>query len=195
LRRDLEGRGGSLETVVMHVDESHVHLHAYGLHPSGHADRLHPGKLAKRDAMAAAVDAGHDKKTANSIGDKGYVEAMRMWQDCYSQDVGLPHGMTRLGPARRRLSRAEWKSAQAAAKSVSEARTLAKGAMDEASAAEGVRDRILEEAQQKARLMTSEGHRRIEEARAKEAAAEEAARNAKAFVQDARRERDRILSD
>lgn len=194
LRRDLEARGGVLATVVMHVDESHVHLHAYGLHPSGHADRLHPGKLAKKDAVAAALVAGRDKRDANAIGDKAYVEAMRTWQDSYSGDVGLPHGLTRLGPARRRLSRAEWKAEQAAAKSVQQARTLAKGAMDEVSAAKAVGDRMLTEAQQKARLLDLESHRRTEGAKAAEAAAADAARKAKTLTHDARRERDRILS-
>lgn len=192
LRRDLEARGGVLETVVMHVDESYVHLHAYGLHPSGHADRLHPGKVAKRDAVAAARDAGHDKKAANAIGDKAYVEAMRTWQDSYSRDVGLPHGLTRLGPARRRLSRAEWKAEQAAAKSVQQARNLAKGALGEATAAKAVGDRMLAEAQQKARLLAMESHQQVEAAKA---AAAHAAREAKVVTQAAHRARDRILSD
>ena len=194
LRKDVEARGGILETVVMHVDESYVHLHAYALHPSGHADRLHPGKLAKGHALATALDGGHDKKAANAIGDKAYVEAMRSWQDSYSHDVGLPHGLTRLGPARRRLSRAEWKAEQAAAKSVLEARTLAKGAKDEVTAAQGVRDQILEKAQQKARLLALTGHRRIEAAKATEAAAADAARKAKTLTRAANWERDRILS-
>lgn len=195
LRRDLEARGGILETVIMHVDESHVHLHAYGLHPSGHADRLHPGKVAKKNAVVAALDGGHDKKTANGMGDKAYVEAMRDWQDGYSRGVGLPHGLTRLGPARRRLSRAEWQAEQAAARSVSDARRLRKGAMDDAKAAEGLRDRILEEAQQKARLLAMESHRRIEGAKAVEAAAADFARQAKLLTRNAQRERDRILCD
>lgn len=195
LRQDLAARGGVLETVVMHVDESHVHLHAYGLHPSGHADRLHPGKIAKKEAVAAALDAGHDKKTANAVGDKAYVEAMRGWQDSYSRSVGLQHGLTRLGPARRRLSRAEWKAEQAAASSVRDARRRAKGAMEQAKAAEGVRDRILTEGQQKARLAALEGRRRLDEAKAFQAAAADAARKASTLASEVRRERDRILAD
>lgn len=83
LRGDVEARGGTLEIVVMHIDEAHVHLHAYGLHSSGHADRLHPGKAAKKTAVEAAIENGQEKKAANSIGDKAYVEAMRGWQDSY----------------------------------------------------------------------------------------------------------------
>lgn len=136
LRHDLETRGGTLETVIMHVDEAHVHLHAYGLHPSGHADRLHPGKASKKRTVEAAVADGQEKKTANAIGDKAYVQAMRIWQDSYSEKVGLPHGLTRLGPARRRLSRAEWMTEKAAAKSVQQAQTMATIAMKAARAAD-----------------------------------------------------------
>ena len=135
LRHDLEARGGTLETVIMHIDEAHVHLHAYGLHPSGHADRLHPGKVFKKRAVEAAVADGQEKKIANAMGDKAYVEAMRTWQDSYSTAVGLPHGLTRLGPARRRLSRAEWMREKAVAKSVQQAQTMAATAMKAARAA------------------------------------------------------------
>lgn len=135
LRHDLEARGGTLETVIMHIDEAHVHLHAYGLHPSGHADRLHPGKVFKKRAVEATIADGQDKKIANVIGDKAYVQAMRAWQDSYSEKVGLPHGLTRLGPARRRLSRAEWMVEKAAAKSVQQAQTMAATARKAARAA------------------------------------------------------------
>ncbi|MDM8345580.1 hypothetical protein P8H26_09260 [Pseudochrobactrum sp. sp1633] len=136
LRHDLEARGGTLETVIMHLDETHVHLHAYGLHSSGHADRLHPGKVFKKQAVEAAIADGQEKKTANAMGDKAYVEAMRTWQDSYSTDVGLPHGLTRLGPARRRLTRAEWMVEKAVAKSVQQAQTMAATAMKAARTAD-----------------------------------------------------------
>lgn len=136
LRHDLKARGGTLETVIMHVDEAHVHLHAYGLHSSGHADRLHPGKVSKKRAVEAAVADGQEKKTANAMGDKAYVEAMRAWQDSYSTDVGLLHGLTRLGPARRRLTRVEWMVEKAAARSVQQAQTMAAAAMKAARAAD-----------------------------------------------------------
>lgn len=149
LRRDLEARGGTLETVVMHIDETHVHLHAYGLHSSGHADRLHPGKAAKKQAIEAAVTDGKEKKAANAMGDKAYVEAMRAWQDAYSINVGLAHGLTRLGPARRRLSRTEWTVEKAAAKSVQRAKTMAAMASNAAKAAD-VKRKEHETAAQKA---------------------------------------------
>lgn len=194
LRRDLEARGGTLESVIMHTDESHIHLHAYGLHPSGHADRLHPGKVAKKKAVAAATDSGHDRKAANAIGDRAYIEAMRGWQDSYSHDVGLPHGLTRLGPARRRLSRAEWKAEQAAAGSVKQARRLAEAATDTAKAADGNRQRILKDAHEKALLAASEAKRKIEDAARTEEAARQSARRADKMIRNAHREREKILS-
>lgn len=194
LQRDVEARGGTLETVIMHVDESHIHLHAYGLHPSGYADRLHPGKVAKRDAVAAAIDRGHEKKTANAFGDKAYVEALRNWQDSYSREVGLPHGLTRLGPARRRLTRAEWKAEQAAARSVKQARGLAEAATGVAKAAEGVRDQILKDTHEKTFLAFLEVNRRIEAASRTEKVAKQSAKSAKKLILNAHRERERIIS-
>lgn len=173
LRHDLEARGGMLETVIMHIDEAHVHLHAYGLHPSGHADRLHPGKVFKKRAVEAAIADGQEKKTANTMGDKAYVEAMRTWQDLYSTAVGLPHGLTRLGPARRRLSRAEWMVEKAAAKSVQQAQTMAATAMKAARAADVNRKQHENAAQ-----------RTIADAKLE----------AKSIVQDAQHESDRLVT-
>lgn len=173
LRHDLETRGGTLETVIMHVDEAHVHLHAYGLHLSGHADRLHPGKVSKKRAVEAAVADGQEKKTANAIGDKAYVQAMRTWQDSYSEKVGLPHGLTRLGPARRRLTRAEWMVEKAAAKSVQQAQTMAAAAMKAAR--------------------TADVNRKQHETSAQKTLAD-AKLEAKSIVQDAQHESDRLVA-
>lgn len=174
LRRDLEARGGTLETVIMHVDEAHVHLHAYGLHASGHADRLHPGKVAKKAAVEDAIENGQEKKAANAMGDKAYVEAMRIWQDSYSTNVGLVHGLTRLGPARRCLSRAEWMTEKAAAKSVQQAKVMASAAMNAAKAADD--------------------HRQQHETAARKTVAH-ARQQAKTIVQDARHQSDRLVAN
>lgn len=195
LRRDIEARGGVLESVIMHIDESHVHLHAYGLHPSGHADLLHAGKRSKKDAMAAALSAGHDKKAANRFGDRAYVEAMRAWQDSYSTDVGLAHGLTRLGPARRRLSRAEWKTEQAAAKSVERARKAVRAAQVEVKTSCGVRDRIIEQGHQTARKIALKAHREIRSARALRSAAADTEKRAQTELVHARQESDALRSD
>ncbi|WP_176036080.1 hypothetical protein [Brucella tritici] len=173
LRHDLEARGGTLETVIMHVDEAHVHLHAYGLHSCGHADRLHPGKVAKKAVVEAAIENGQEKKAANAMGDKAYVEAMRAWQDSYSTNVGLVHGLTRLGPARRRLSRAAWKAEKAAAKSVQQANAMAATAMKAAQAADQNRQ------QREMVAQKTMAHAR---------------QHAKTIVQDARHQSDRLVA-
>lgn len=173
LRHDLEAGGGTLETVIMHVDEAHVHLHAYGLHSSGHADRLHPGKAAKKQAVETAIENGQEKKAANAVGDKAYVEAMREWQDSYSEKVGLPHGLTRLGPARRRLSRAEWMIEKAAAKSVQQAKMMVATAKNAARVADDNRKHCETVAQ-----------KTIAHAR----------RQAKTIIQDAQHESDKLVA-
>ena len=108
-----ESYGDALATVVRHVDEGHPHLHAYVL-PDGEmrARAFHPGVQAKDSARSEATAAGEDGKAANRRGDVAYKAAMRGWQDSYWERVGLPCGLARLGPARRRLTRAGWQAEQ-----------------------------------------------------------------------------------
>lgn len=112
LRREF---GDELLSVVRHVDEKAPHLHAYGRGkgPDMRAAVLHPGYQAK----AAALAAGDDNKAA----DRAYRAAMREWQDRYWEQVAGPSGMARLGPGRRRLTRAEWHEEQTASRFVRKA--------------------------------------------------------------------------
>lgn len=101
--------GDDLKTVIEHTDEGHPHLHAYIL-PSGPqmlARDYHPGEQAKAESMA-----GDKSIEANREGDKAYRSAMREWQNDYYREVGQPCGLARIGPGRRRLSRAEWQAEQ-----------------------------------------------------------------------------------
>jgi len=101
--------GDDLKTVIEHTDEGHPHLHAYIL-PSGPqmlARDYHPGEQAKAESMA-----GNKSIEANREGDKAYRLAMREWQNDYYREVGQPCGLARIGPGRRRLSRAEWQAEQ-----------------------------------------------------------------------------------
>ncbi|WP_435657806.1 hypothetical protein [Brucella pituitosa] len=184
LRDDIEKRGGTLDAVIMHTDEAHVHLHAYGLHNSGHADNLHPGKIAKKAAAKAAVDNGMDKKAANTMGDKAYVEAMRQWQDSYSEKVGLPHGLTRLGPARRRLSRADWQREKAASNSVQQANKMAAHAISAAKMAIKVQEQQKAAAQHIIETAQEFATSTVEDAR----------RDAASLVEDAQQKVGRIRS-
>jgi len=108
-----ERYGAQFTTALRHDDESHVHLHMYVL-PTGdpelRAKRLDPGYMAKADYMANVapdefcLSDKAEKVKANKIGDRCYKEAMRGFQDEYWEKVGLPCGLTRIGPGKRRLT-------------------------------------------------------------------------------------------
>lgn len=121
--------GDQLVSVIRHEDESHFHVHAYILpdDPAMRANGLHPGQVAKADVMAAGPADGEDSRAVNKRGDAAYKTAMRDWQDSYHRTVGIPCGLTRLGPAGRRLSRAEWQAEQVQA-------TALRDALDRATA-------------------------------------------------------------
>jgi hypothetical protein len=112
--------GDQLVSVVRHEDESHWHLHAYVLpdDPAMRASALHPGQSAKAAVMTAGPADGEDSKALNKRGDAAYKAAMREWQDSYHDAVAVACGLTRLGPARRRLTRAEWQAEQTQAKAL-----------------------------------------------------------------------------
>lgn len=127
-----EQYGGRLRCVVRHADEPHAHLHAYVLpdDPEMKAKSLHPGAAAKTHVVEESRAAGAEAKAANAAGDRAYCEAMRAWQDSYWQAVGVPCGLTRRGPGRRRLTREQWKLEQAQAGSVASLESRAAGAKE-----------------------------------------------------------------
>jgi hypothetical protein len=129
--------GNTLVSVVRHVDEAHCHLHALILpdSPEMRARLLHPGVKAKDCEKESAQAEGVDAKTANARGDVAYRTALRSMQSDYWYAVGLPSGLARLGPARRRLTRTEWRVEQAAAVATAESLTIAKQARREAEIA------------------------------------------------------------
>lgn len=112
--------GDSLASVIRHEDEAHNHLHAYALPPDRamKASLLHPGQVAKAAVLAAGPLAGEDQKSVIKRSDHAYKAAMRKWQDGYHQAVAVPCGLTRLGPAKRRLTRAEWQAEKVQAKAL-----------------------------------------------------------------------------
>lgn len=113
--------GDDLKSVVRHEDESHFHIHAYIVptdDPEMRALRHHPGVVAKRAMMAAGPADGEDKQALSKRADAAYKSAMRSWQDSYHEAVGVPCGLTRLGPQRRRLTREQWKAEQVQAKAL-----------------------------------------------------------------------------
>lgn len=104
--------GDRLLSVVEHVDEKHPHIHAFIL-PLGDAScsarHLNPAWQVKEEAEALARESGKPSKEAVKFGNRAYRARGRELQDEYFTEVGLPAGLTRLGPKRERLSREQWK--------------------------------------------------------------------------------------
>jgi hypothetical protein len=91
--------GANLLSVVEHLDERHPHLHFYAVPNAGpgfNAKRLHDGFVAAHEAQSPAEQR------------KLYCEGMRALQDDFFEKVGARHEQARLGPRRRRLTRAQW---------------------------------------------------------------------------------------
>ena len=166
-----ERYGTALLSVIRHSDESHAHLHAYILPADLKAAALHPGTAAKRAVTSANPTDGEDGKSLNRRGDQAYRAAMREWQDSYWQAVGLPSGLARLGPGRRRLTRAEWQAERTAA-------TATKSALDRAA----VIDRKSREQITKLKAAITDAQARTESAKALHDAAVDKEREASTIL-------------
>lgn len=107
-----ERYGDQVRVVLGHDDEPHPHLHFWMLPGNADADAtmLHPGKQAKKEAEAKAKAAEVPPREAVKAGNKALKDAMRGVIDEYHAAVGVPLGMTRDGPKRRRLSRVQWQA-------------------------------------------------------------------------------------
>lgn len=104
-----EKYGERLHAVIEHTDEANPHLHFYVVPNLGERfDQVHDGKRA-----AAAM-----KNEPKGLQNKAYRAAMRDMQDDFHSGVGMPNGMLRYGPRKRRLSRDEWKQEQEQGKSL-----------------------------------------------------------------------------
>lgn len=200
--------GSRLVGVLRHDDEAYPHLHAFILPDdlSMKANPLHPGWAAKQSARTVAESAGMDSKAANVAGDRAYREAMRGLQDRYWEAVGLPSGLARVGPARRRLTRDAWKAEQAQVAAAATMIGAVELARAEAAKVTAAATTTKSEAEARAAELSARGKDFVSAARAAAAAAkadadaataaaarareaESAARSAAAVViQDARRE-------
>lgn len=104
--------GDRLVSVVEHVDEEHPHIHAFIL-PLGDvscsARHLNPAWQVKEEAEVLAREGGKPSKEAVKLGNLAYRARGRELQDQYFNEVGLPAGLTRVGPKRERLSREQWR--------------------------------------------------------------------------------------
>ena len=114
-----EKYGDNLRCVVEHQDETHPHLHFYCVAKIGQSfDDLHEGKRAQKELKKKNPQATKQEQNI------AFAEAMRATQDDFSNRVGQRFGLARLGPGRRRLTRAQWQAEQAQAEALKN--TLAK---------------------------------------------------------------------
>ena len=110
-----------LKSVVVHDDEAHPHLHFTVVPRIGERfDDIHEGLKAKNCAKKAGKKAGEQNLA--------YIEAMRNMQDEFSKKVAMSHGLTRIGPGRRRLTRGQWKAEKAQAAFFADAKAQHKAA-------------------------------------------------------------------
>lgn len=102
-----EKYGDNLRCVVEHQDEAHPHLHFYCVAKNGQSfDDLHEGKRAQKELKKKNPKATKQEQNI------AFAEAMRATQDDFSNRVGQRFGLARLGPGRRRLTRAAWQAEQ-----------------------------------------------------------------------------------
>lgn len=131
--------GDCLRSVVEHTDEPHPHLHFYVVpRPGERFESIDLGRAAAKEA----AEAGQVKGEQN----RAYKQAMRHWQDSFFNSVAVMHGLTRVGPRRRRLSRSEWWAEQQVARAV----VLARERADQ------VEKDLVEQAQEKAKQVVAQ---------------------------------------
>ncbi|MGF1758307.1 plasmid recombination protein [Photobacterium sagamiensis] len=97
--------GANLMSAVLHLDESHPHLHFYAV-PNVkdgvfNMAEIHDGIRARNECKG-----GYSQKS------NAYKQVMREFQDSYHNEVGTKLGLTRLGPRVQRLTRKVWKAQQ-----------------------------------------------------------------------------------
>lgn len=108
-----EKYGDNLRCVVEHQDEAHPHLHFYAVPKDGQKfEDLHEGKRAQKELKKKNPKATKQEQNI------AFAEAMRQTQDDFSNRVGQRFGLARLGPGRRRLTRAAWQAEQAQAEAL-----------------------------------------------------------------------------
>lgn len=96
--------GDRLRCAVEHLDEAHPHLHFYAVPLAGERfEALHEGKAA-----VAKLKAEMGNKVKKGEQNTVYRAAMRSFQDDFWMNLAANWSLTRKGPGRRRLGRAEW---------------------------------------------------------------------------------------
>ena len=108
-----EKYGDNLRCVVEHQDEAHPHLHFYCVAKKWQKfEDLHEGKRAQKELKKKNPQASKQEQNI------AFAEAMRATQDDFSNRVGQRFGLARIGPGRRRLTRAQWQAEQTQAEAL-----------------------------------------------------------------------------
>jgi hypothetical protein len=185
--------GDRLASIVRHEDEEHPHVHFYVLPDLGKDGRLrisdvHDGRRAAESAKAAGLAKGPQNDA--------YKASMRAYQSRYWESVGFDHGLTRLGPGRRRLTRAAWQAEQMAATAAANALRRAEQVTTTATGREARAMAVVEQA----RSMVASAKAQAAEARAAADAARRKAetdvrRKARAILARAHGEGRRLVAD
>ncbi len=114
IKSDFERRGLDCVSIVEHLDESHPHIHAYGLARATESNPRMDTKLCHAGHAAKAAEAVPARKT------RAFKKAMSAWQDRYYDSVSIRHGLLRFGPKRARDTNATYKAKQRVAKNLAE---------------------------------------------------------------------------
>ena len=108
-KRRLEDAGGEFAMGVVHLDETYVHLHVYGLdRQRGSVNGLHPGKAALDDFRALHGAISRKGSDLFQRSRRAYCDAMREWQDDLHREALGKVGLCRYGPRRTRSTRGQW---------------------------------------------------------------------------------------
>ena len=109
-----EKYGDNLRCVIAHEqDEAHPHLHFYAVAKVGQSfDEIHEGKRAQKELKKKNPQASKQEQNL------AFCEALRATQDDFANRIGQRFGLARLGPGRRRLTRAQWQAEQTQAEAL-----------------------------------------------------------------------------
>jgi hypothetical protein len=134
--------GEALLSVVEHIDEPYLHVHAFA------AARPHPvtGVYSLETiwpplaAEARARRANKSRKAQRAA----FRKKARLVQELYYRMVGAPSGLARFGPRRQRLTREEWRAQR------SQAAAMAEFARETARRAEAIDEEVRARAEARA---------------------------------------------
>lgn len=122
-----EKYGDRFKSAIEHTDEEFRHFHYYVIPEDNEKfDSIHSGKKMAREARQKGL-----KKSEQNA---AYIAGMRAMQDDFYLKVASKFGLTRFGPKRRRLTRAQWQAEQHNERLASQVANARQAAYDEAYA-------------------------------------------------------------